>query len=166
MQGTVLGTTQSGEWRKQDPFLWSWYLVRETGKYQVTNKRDNQIVVSAMKREDSCFWTQVWLLVTQESNTERQVLGKRKDSFIEEARNPREKVGSCPKELTPPCPSGSQSFVVVQSLTHVRLTLCDPVDCSMPGFPVLHYLPKKLLYGKRKHQQKKKAALLNGRKYL
>ena len=21
-------------------------------------------------------------------------------------------------------------------------TLCDPMDCSMPGFPVLHYLPK------------------------
>ena len=21
-------------------------------------------------------------------------------------------------------------------------TLCDPVDCSTPGFPVLHYLPK------------------------
>ena len=21
------------------------------------------------------------------------------------------------------------------------LTLCDPMDCSMPGFPVLHYLP-------------------------
>ena len=23
-----------------------------------------------------------------------------------------------------------------------RLTLCDPVDCSTPGFPVLHYLPQ------------------------
>ena len=22
------------------------------------------------------------------------------------------------------------------------LTLCDPEDCSMPGFPVLHYLPE------------------------
>ena len=21
-------------------------------------------------------------------------------------------------------------------------TLCDPMDCSMPGFPVLHYLPE------------------------
>ena len=94
-----------------------------------------------MKTEDSCSWTQVWLLVIQESNTERQVLGKRKDSFIEEAHNPGEKVGSCPKELTPPCPSGSQSFVV-QLLTHVRLTLCDPVDCSVPGFPVLHCLPE------------------------
>ena len=28
--------------------------------------------------------------------------------------------------------------VVVQSLSH--LTLCDPMDCSMPGFPVLHYI--------------------------
>ena len=30
-------------------------------------------------------------------------------------------------------------FVVVQSLSHV---LCDPIDCSTPGFPVLHYLPE------------------------
>ena len=23
-----------------------------------------------------------------------------------------------------------------------RPTLCNPMDCSMPGFPVLHYLPE------------------------
>ena len=27
---------------------------------------------------------------------------------------------------------------VVESLSRVRL--CDPMDCSMPGFPVLHHL--------------------------
>ena len=27
---------------------------------------------------------------------------------------------------------------VVQLLSHIWL--CDPVDCSMPGFPILHYL--------------------------
>ena len=26
------------------------------------------------------------------------------------------------------------------SITKSCLTLCDPMDCSMPGFPVLHYL--------------------------
>ena len=26
------------------------------------------------------------------------------------------------------------------SVTQSRPTICDPVDCSMPGFPVLHYL--------------------------
>ena len=31
-----------------------------------------------------------------------------------------------------------KSFVVVQSLGHVQL--CDPMDCSLPGFPVLHHL--------------------------
>ena len=31
-------------------------------------------------------------------------------------------------------------LVVVQSLSHVRL--CHPMDCSMPGFPVLHHLPE------------------------
>ena len=30
--------------------------------------------------------------------------------------------------------------IVVQSVTKLCPTLCDPVDCSMPGFPVLHYL--------------------------
>ena len=30
--------------------------------------------------------------------------------------------------------------VVVQSLSRVRL--CNPMDCSTPGFPVLHYLPE------------------------
>ena len=30
-------------------------------------------------------------------------------------------------------------FVVVQSLKSC-LTLCNPMDCSMPGFPVLHHL--------------------------
>ena len=27
------------------------------------------------------------------------------------------------------------------SVTQPCSTLCDPMDCSMPGFPVLHYLP-------------------------
>ena len=30
--------------------------------------------------------------------------------------------------------------VVVQLLSHIQL--CDPMDCSTPGFPVLHHLPK------------------------
>ena len=32
----------------------------------------------------------------------------------------------------------SKFIVVVQSLSHVQL--CDPMSCSTPGFPVLHYL--------------------------
>ena len=31
-------------------------------------------------------------------------------------------------------------FVAVHSLSCVRL--CDPMDCSTPGFPVLHHLPE------------------------
>ena len=30
--------------------------------------------------------------------------------------------------------------VVVQSLS--RAQLCNPMDCSMPAFPMLHYLPE------------------------
>ena len=29
---------------------------------------------------------------------------------------------------------------IVVGVTKSCLTLCNPVDCSMPGFPVLHYL--------------------------
>ena len=28
------------------------------------------------------------------------------------------------------------------SITRLCSTLCDPIDCSMPGFPVLHHLPR------------------------
>ena len=28
------------------------------------------------------------------------------------------------------------------SVVKSRLTLCNPMKCSMPGFPVLHYIPK------------------------
>ena len=31
---------------------------------------------------------------------------------------------------------------VVQSLSCIHPTLCDPMDFGMPGFPVLHYLPE------------------------
>ena len=31
---------------------------------------------------------------------------------------------------------------VLFSVAQSCLTLCDPMDCSMPGLPVLHYLPE------------------------
>ena len=41
--------------------------------------------------------------------------------------------------------SGNQQNIVNQlcySVAKSCLTLCDPMDCSMPGFSVLHYLPE------------------------
>ena len=32
--------------------------------------------------------------------------------------------------------------VQFSSVTQLCLTLCDPMDCSMPGFPVYHQLPE------------------------
>ena len=29
-----------------------------------------------------------------------------------------------------------------RSVSQSCLTLCDPMDCTMPDFPVLHYLPE------------------------
>ena len=39
-------------------------------------------------------------------------------------------------------PSGSVLEVRSCSVAKSRLTLCDPMNCSTPGFPVLHYLPE------------------------
>ena len=33
-----------------------------------------------------------------------------------------------------------RGIIQFSSVTQLCLTLCDPMDCSMPGFPVLHYL--------------------------
>ena len=38
------------------------------------------------------------------------------------------------------------STVCCCSVAKSYLTLCDPVDCSTPGFPVLHYLPEFLRF--------------------
>ena len=43
-----------------------------------------------------------------------------------------------PKGVLPTLAGYWNHVVVVQSLSRVQL--CDPMDCSMPGFPVLHYL--------------------------
>ena len=36
--------------------------------------------------------------------------------------------------------SGPQMVLHPCSVAQSRLTLCDPMDCNMPGFPVLHHL--------------------------
>ena len=58
----------------------------------------------------SGYQAQVQLCVAQEINIERHVLGKRKDSFLEEASNPGKKVDSCPEEPTHHWWSGGKSF--------------------------------------------------------
>ena len=35
---------------------------------------------------------------------------------------------------------GKHRITICCSVAQLCLTLCDPVDCSTPGFPVLHYL--------------------------
>ena len=37
---------------------------------------------------------------------------------------------------------GVDQFSLVQSSCSVVSALCDPMDCSMPGFPVHHQLPE------------------------
>ena len=37
---------------------------------------------------------------------------------------------------------GKASSVEISSAAQLRLTLCDPMDCSTPGLPVHHQLPE------------------------
>ena len=39
-------------------------------------------------------------------------------------------------------PGEGNGSVQFSSVTQLCLTLCDPMDCSMPGFPVHHQLPE------------------------
>ena len=59
--------------------------------------------------------------------------------------DPIEKAGSCGTSYDLVSKVKHHYFwfifvVIVQSLS--RNWLCDPMDCSTPGFPVLHYFPK------------------------
>ena len=38
--------------------------------------------------------------------------------------------------------SGGANWGSCCLVSQLCLTLCDPMDCSMPGFPVLHHLPE------------------------
>ena len=49
--------------------------------------------------------------MAQESNTERQVLAERKDSFTGEASYPVEKLDARPQEPTSHCGSGGKGFL-------------------------------------------------------
>ena len=37
--------------------------------------------------------------------------------------------------------SKKEKWTFCSSVAKLCLTLCNPMDCSKPGFPVLHYLP-------------------------
>ena len=51
-----------------------------------------------------------------------------------EPRSPALQADSLPTELS------GKSIVQISSVSQSCQTLCDPMDCSMPGFPVQHQL--------------------------
>lgn len=54
-----------------------------------------------MRNKRDGYQTQVWLLVAQYPNTEKQVVSRRKDSFFEEVGSPGEEVDCVPKTSLP-----------------------------------------------------------------
>ena len=61
-------------------------------------------------------------------------------SYCSLALSPDLKISSYPQ--TPVSPRCLFIFKSCCSVTQLCLTLCNPVYCSMPGFPVPHHLPK------------------------
>ena len=71
-------------------------------------------------------------------------------SFTDFTSSPQ-KIGTClsfstllqEKQLSSECsPRGPQSSVQFCSVAQSCLTLCNPMNCSMPGLPVHHQLPE------------------------
>ena len=50
------------------------------------------------------------------------------------------KISAIINRVSPPYPHGLYPSVQFSSVTQSCLTLCDPMDCSSPGFPVHHQL--------------------------
>ena len=67
-------------------------------------------------------------------------LDSKQDGLL--AESPREQLVyvllllSCPTQYFKKCVNYLEHFIVVQ----LCLTLCNPIDCSTPGFPVLDFL--------------------------
>ena len=49
-------------------------------------------------------------------------------------------VQTTPRKPHTPLPLSEHAFII--QLLNCVLTLCDPMDCSTPGFPLLHHIPK------------------------
>ena len=99
----------------------------ETGQYLLDRLR--QIYTEAMEHESLGCFVQMWLNPTQDSPDEQPL---------------RTPAGAFQAPEGAPCSPTHllhTQVAVVQSLSHVRL-FATPTNSSMPGFPVLHYLPE------------------------
>lgn len=86
-----------------------------------------------MGNKRDCYQTQVWLLVAQYPNTEKQVVSRRKDSFFEEGGNPGEEVDSCPKDQLPPANQSSKGEFLGRTDGRRGLCAACVVVCGLTG---------------------------------
>ena len=67
--------------------------------------------------------------------------GARHPAWLDVLRLPASHQGSRPATLQRKKKNTCHTYrVVVVQVAKLRLTLCNPMDCSTPGFPVRHYL--------------------------
>ena len=95
------------------------------------------------------LWKIKYILYIFHGSKERQVLHMYMLAYCHEKWNNQPSIQEdCFKDdsiiltLLPYVSLGTCLICYCCSVAKLCLTLCDPTDCSTPGFPVLHYLPE------------------------
>ena len=103
--------------------IWKWSFPR-------CHSRQSFVIAAACNQ--FLFWDQIWLLnIFQETDT--CYLMMKTDWWEINTNKTSRNIWS----------TGVDSqFTIFCLVTQSCLTLFDPMDCSMPGFPVLHHLPE------------------------
>ena len=110
--------TKKAEWLSEKALQ----IAEERREVKSKGERERYIQLNAesqrtARRDKKAFFNKQWIKL-EENNSK----GKIRDLF--------RKIGNIKRIF---CPS---------SVTQSCLTLCDPMGCSMPGFPVHHHLPE------------------------
>ena len=101
-------------------------LTHGAGHLEVVTFLIARTGVDGKEHRDSSHLRFVWLLLTAFLLL---LLGQLLDKMIKEETNMSNKINAYGMSL-------------FSSVAQSSLTLCDPMDCSMPGLPVHHQLPE------------------------
>ena len=101
-----------------------------------------------------CYWPQVWLIAAWKSTLEKQMLVERNVDLVRKASNLGRRWIHVPQTNSEdsawPLKGKKEVISLIIDLSSVQfssiaqscLTLCDPMNHSMPGLPVHHQLPE------------------------
>ena len=86
------------------------------------------------------FATRFWKLETGRSNPDLEVPGRQNTRLLDSLEGTQ--ICSHPRAIKAlgACSPRRGDVVVAFLVAQSCLTLCNPMDCSLPGFPVIHHL--------------------------